>query len=137
MAKRAGGWFWQEGRRCLTESLPYKFQHTYQFILVLRSLPAVKGWVLYQKPSSVPTPVLELSSALHNPKGKIQKKRWWFLLFLPPLIIPPFCLGSWGRQSQGVLFASVVEPPNTIMILSSDDIVSYSSNKRFFFTSVW
>lgn len=70
MAKRAGGWFWQEGRCCLTESLPYKFQHTYQFILVLRSLPAVKGWVLYQKPSSVPTPVLELSSALHKHQGE-------------------------------------------------------------------
>ena len=42
--------------------LPYQFQHSCQFIPFIHSLPAGKSWILFQKPSSVHTPIPELFS---------------------------------------------------------------------------
>lgn len=106
MAKRvvAGRWFWKEGRCCLTKSLPYKFQHRCQFILVPHSLSAVKGWVLYQKPSSVPTPVLELSSALPKPQGDDREEKVMVSSFSTSTINAPILSRRLGKAEPRCAF---------------------------------
>lgn len=91
---------------------------------VLHSLPVVKGWITHQKPNSMHTPVLELSSALPKPQGDDTEKKGMVSSFPTSTITVPILSRQPEEESQGVPLASVVESLNTVMVLSSYYIVN-------------